>query len=308
MKKNSLAIIIVSKDREQKLSECLDSILKSNLLPDEIVIVNKGAKPLLLKQLKQSKVRISIVTESNSNLSKGRNSGVQVATADIICFTDDDCLVSKDWSANIVSSFREHPKCSGVFGQVFAHELTKQLDSFCPCTFLKQSPEMISLPCPHMKKIGYGNNMAFRASIFQELGFFKPWLSIGSVGKSAEDAEFALRILIHNKKIFFNPKVIVFHNRWLSKLQLKKQSLSYSCGETACYGYFAFQNYKFANQVLQDAFLDSAYQFKLIAKNILKLKINNFLFIDLYYFIANLFFRLKGLLIGLYYSFIDPIR
>lgn len=307
-KKLSLATVIVSKDRQEKLLQCLKSIEKNTLLPNEIIIVNKGSKFPSFGKFKKLKNRIKVISESDKNLSKGRNTGVLKTNSEIICFTDDDCLVSPDWFEKIENSFRENTNCFGVFGQVFPYETEKHPNAFCPCIFIKKKSEVISQPCPHMTEIGYGNNMAFRADVFHELGLFKLWLSIGSIGKSAEDAEFALRLLICNKKLFFNSEMIVFHNRWLSQQQLKQQSLNYVCGETVCYGYFAFQGYKFANLIIYDAFFDSFCQFKLIVKNILKLRINKSLFIDIYYFIAQLYFRLKGLGIGLWYSFIDPIH
>ena len=158
-----------------------------------------------------------------------------------------------------------------------------------------------------MLGIGYGNNMSYRAEAFTKLGLFKEWLSIGSLGKSAEDAEFALRALIKEQKLFFNPQVMIYHNRWLSKAEMKKQNLNYMGGETACYGYFAFLGYKFASQVVIAAFSSSFHQFKLIVKSILKIEFNKSFFVDLYDFFNQFFARLRGLLIGFVYSFFDRI-
>lgn len=102
----------------------------------------------------------------------------------------------------------------------------------------------------HDKYIGFGNNMAVRKSVFDNLGGFRQWLGAGSVGKSAEDAEFAQRILIAGKTILYQPDIRIYHNKWLTSAAMKYQNLSYDCGEMACYGYFWAMGRSFAAPII----------------------------------------------------------
>ena len=288
--KFTISVIVVSKNREKKLLSCIESIIRNTREPDEIIVVNQGRK-INFSVNKRQKIRI--INQQASNLSIGRNIGILESKSDILCFTDDDCLVKEDWIEKIIDSFNSYPECVGVFGQVFPYESQLNKDDSCPCTFTKAKKTLIDEPCPHMESIGYGNNMSFKKKIFNKEGSFKTWLSVGSIGKSAEDAELSLRLLINKNKLLFNPKVVVFHNRWLNYEQERKQNLSYFCGEAACYGYFAFQGHDFALSVVRESLKKS---FNKIGKRA-----------DLFYQISAVYYKLFGLGIGLLFAIFDLI-
>jgi hypothetical protein len=93
--------------------------------------------------------------------------------------------------------------------------------------------------------------------------------------------------------------MVVYHNKKLNKIALKKQSLSYICGEMACYGYYSLSGYTFARRVTKNNFIDSFYDLTRMAGDIVKRKI---IYIDEWkYYGMKFIIRIKGLTIGLYY-------
>jgi GT2 family glycosyltransferase len=114
--------------------------------------------------------------------------------------------------------------------------------------------------------------MAFRRDSFLKYGLFKEWLGVNSPGLSAEDAEFALRLLVNKQKILSAKDVVVYHNKWLSHKELSKQMKLYICGELSCYGYFAIKGYKFAKKVCLDDFNNVFSRLKKSIKRIYLLK------------------------------------
>lgn len=163
-------------------------------------------------------------------------------------------------------------------------------------------------PCLHYQRIGFGNNMAIRASVLREIGRFKEWLGPGSIGGNAEDAEIALRMLVKGYKILYNPNMLVYHNKWLNNKEMKKQNLSYICGEMACYGYFHFHGRRFASPVIRSNLRDSYHGFRQIIKRIVSLRWSFALLTDTYGEFLKVVYRVRGLLVARYFSLVDPIR
>lgn len=303
----NISVIISTKDREKKLVSCLESILKNTTFPLEIVILDQSTTEETEKKIKNLRLPslIKYYRMQVRNLSLGRNFGINHANGDVLVFADDDCLVDKHWLERISESFKRNKEIVGLFGKVMSYKPSQNREKYCPCTFLKKKKMLITKPCVHSENIGFGNNMAFRRKIFKRVGGFKEWLGIGSIGKSAEDAEFALRVLLNGYRLLYNPKVKVYHNRWLTEEQMRGQSLSYSCGEVACYGYFTFQGHEFAKKVVKKSFKDSLTKMKNYLKSLLKPQRPSFN--EGLYILKELIFRLRGAVVAFWFSKREPI-
>lgn len=303
------SIIIATKNRPQNIASCLQSLLTSAMTPREILILDQSEGD-------QTKQAISAISHTaiqyfkldSSGKSNALNYGIMRARGNILIFTDDDCIASTNWIATIQQSFKRFPEISAVFGKTLPYQPSQHKNQICPCTFINNKQAIISKPCAHYKHIGFGNNMAIRKSAFDSIGNFKQWLGPGSIGSNAEDAEMALRLLIKGHKILYNPKAVVYHNKWLTPTQMNAQTLSYICGETTCYGYFHFQGHAFASAVVWDNIKDSYYKIKNILKTVLLLRWNKTLIHAISDTGIEILYRGRGLLIGFVYTLIDPIR
>jgi glycosyltransferase involved in cell wall biosynthesis len=304
----TITICICTKNRPSQLKRCIRSILKSTILPDEIIIINEGETIDENFILGRFVSKIKIINYPASNLSKGRNHAISIATSDIVCFTDDDCIIDSQWIQKCLETFKYYHSCMGVFGAIKPYQPNKHNHEICSCTFKLCKQKVISKPCYHAAKIGFGNNMAFRKEIFNKIGNFKTWLGVGSIGDSAEDAEFALRILIKKNIIIHNPDMVVFHNKWLSDKQIRSQHLLYFCGEIACYGYFFFLGQKFARPIIMNNLKSNYLEICRLLKKTILLRWDRGLASDIKWVSANTLYGIKGLTIALYYSFVDPIR
>lgn len=294
----TISVIIVTKNRQTHLDRCLKSISINSIQPNEIIIINEGTA-ISASDLPQSQKNITkIINLSASNLSHGRNIGITHAISDIICFTDDDCIVSKNWLEMTVQALTDHT-CIGVFGQVKPYHLSQNRNRYSTCLVNRTQPSIVTTPCYHAKYIGLGNNMAFQKRAFCQYGLFKQWLGIGSVGKSAEDAEFSLRLLLKKERLLYDPQVIVHHDKWLTENQFLSQNLLYTCGEMACYGYYSFSGYKFAQNIVHNNWVDFYYDIKRMVEDTIKRKIINTA--DWKYSALQLHARIWGLSVGLFY-------
>jgi succinoglycan biosynthesis protein ExoA len=84
-----------------------------------VVPIAPGRDPLVLRSLEQQdepECSYEVVVERGRNVSRNRNTGIGRTRAPILAFTDDDCVVERDWLARARRFFDEHPDCDAVGG------------------------------------------------------------------------------------------------------------------------------------------------------------------------------------------------
>ena len=106
----------------------------------------------------------------------------------------------------------------------------------------------------------------------------------------------ALRTLIAGKSLYYNPQVLIYHNRWLNSRVYQKQELSYICGEIACYGYFALLGHTLGKTVVKENITDTISDVKRIARAFYHLHFNAFSLSFL--LLCKTVVRLKGFMLA----------
>lgn len=303
-----ITVIIATRNRHSQLNQCLVSLGASTYRNFNVIIACRGTCRNLSRRQYPSLPLFTIVPVLRGGKSAALNEGIRHAKGDIIAFTDDDCIVNKNWLRSLHKTFKENRQVGGVFGKTTPYQPNKNKGKTCPCTFKKTQKRLITKPCYHADHIGFGNNMAFRKKVLNQIGGFKNWLGPGSVGSNAEDAEFALRALIKGYKLLYDPSVIVYHNKWLTNQHMKRQELSYACGELACYGYFLFQGHQFARPLIANNIQNSFFKIKNSIKKILFLQWSTLLMTETYDAYVEIFWRGRGLTIGFISSLVNPIQ
>lgn len=92
--KNSVAILIPTKNRRELLEKALQSVFEQSVSPEEIIIVNDGSTDdtgSFLSDLQKKKDNISVITrEKSGGVNTARNQGIKLAKSEWIVFLDDD--------------------------------------------------------------------------------------------------------------------------------------------------------------------------------------------------------------------------
>lgn len=242
-----LSLIICTAGHRKSLTDCLRSLKfeKNNNL-QVIVVVQRNQKDFMqevnIQEFVKKNSKFTFIFTNTKGLSKARNIGINNATSKYLFFTDDDCILGKSTIKNIVTWINKQASKHTIicFGKTLAYEPQKHPSPFeCPCCFEKGLVHKSHYM--HWIDSGFGNNMLISKNIFSKIGMFKEWLGVGSIGISAEDAEFIIRSKINKYQISYNAKMLIFHNRWLSKDQINEQEQNYNIGGIVAYGYHYFQ-------------------------------------------------------------------
>lgn len=210
MKKIKVSIIIPTLNRGFNIEKTILAIEKSEYPREnfEIIIVDDSSS------VKNSNIIKSIIknypnikyfkNKINLGPSATRNIGIKKARGNIIFFTDDDCIVSKNWIKDYVKFLEENKNVAGVGGcctpssknLIGRYEEIK--DKILKIRVKKQEIGGEEIP------MGFTGNVAYRKKILDEFGGFNENLRRG------EDVELKKRIA---KKYFVAAlPILVIHN------------------------------------------------------------------------------------------------
>ena len=138
------SLIICTYQRPKPLLQLLQSVQEQTLYPDEILIIDGStneATQFILEQNHFQNVHYFLVPKEHRGLTKQRNFGIEKVSADsgIVCFLDDDTVLSADYFEQLLSTYQKYSDALGVGGYI--HNETKwefigtiykpQIDEFC---------------------------------------------------------------------------------------------------------------------------------------------------------------------------------
>lgn len=207
-----VSVVVSTRNRPDHAAECIATILANDGPEFELVVVDQsddsGTEAALARYVNDPRLRY--VRTEGRGLSVGRNLGIELASGEIVAFTDDDCRVAKNWIQRLAAVFAADPETSGVFGRVRIPEGTFQSGGhaahFEPVHGFIQG----SFPSPGTE-IGIGANMAFRREVLQQVGPFDPLLGAGAPFQSGEDDDIFFRVLRAGLKVACAPEPEVLH-------------------------------------------------------------------------------------------------
>ncbi|MCD9856097.1 glycosyltransferase [Epilithonimonas sp. JDS] len=105
-----ISLIIPCYNAERSLEKCLNSVVHQSYTNLEIILVDDGSTDgtsTIYKDFESRDVRIKIIKQENSGVSKARNKGVKTATGEYICFVDSDDWVESDYCSELYHSLIE---------------------------------------------------------------------------------------------------------------------------------------------------------------------------------------------------------
>jgi len=113
-----VSIIIPSYNEEKVIERTINSILKTNYINKEIIVVDNGSNDQSLKILEQYKDKIKIKSEIKKGKSNAINKGILSSRGEILIIMDADTTVETDSIFNIVQPFEKNPLLGAVTGNI----------------------------------------------------------------------------------------------------------------------------------------------------------------------------------------------
>jgi glycosyltransferase involved in cell wall biosynthesis len=183
--------------------------------PAQQVILVVDHNPDLYKRLIDTVRDAAIVENAGAQgLSGARNTGVDLATSEIVAFLDDDAEATPDWLAHLVA-FYDDPDVLAVGGRVEPvweagrpGHFAEELDWIVGCSH-RGLPRVAS----EVRNV-IGANMSFRREVLLHVGGFN--VALGRQGAKplgCEETEICIRSTIGNpgSRVVYEPAALVRH-------------------------------------------------------------------------------------------------
>jgi GT2 family glycosyltransferase len=219
-----LSVLICTYNRPGLLTRALEALTRhSEEKPDQIVVVNGGDDRT--DRLVQHFIRtnndgpeIRLVRTVNRNAASSRNVGLLHCRGDIIATTDDDALVFPNWVTLMKQAHEEHPEAGAVGGPVLGTPTS---------SLVAKAADLITFPDwqhPQYVRTLPTVNISYKREVVQSIGEMDETLFCG------EDVDYNWRVQQLGYKIFFDPRIKVYHEHRQSLRGFINQHYSYGRG------------------------------------------------------------------------------
>jgi glycosyltransferase involved in cell wall biosynthesis len=229
------AVVVATYNRGSKITPLLESILRSEVLNFEVVIVdqstNDDTRRAVESYLGDSRVRYF---HSNvASTSRSRNRGFALTTAPIVAITDDDCIVPSDWLSRLARPFELHPEVGVVYCNV--DPLPAPGPGHTP--HIRFAANRVIRGFKDIRagqRLWMGAGMAVRRLMLDDVQGFDENLGPGEMFPACEDNDIAWRGLVSGWWIYETADVAVIHDghRTLEQLRAHATRDFYGIGGT----------------------------------------------------------------------------
>ncbi len=199
-----VSVLISTKDRRDLLRQALESLRQLDYPRDkmELVVVEETSQPE-----DPGVDRYVVLPREDRGFAWSRNAALRAASHPLVAFTDDDCIVDRQWLRELAAPF-EDPEIGAVAGAVLAQ----------PFGLLGKTEIVLGFPGGGLRRIACAQeqirpvrglstvNAAARREILQTLGGFSE--ATGIYG--GEDSDLFGRLTERHRAVF-NPRALVHH-------------------------------------------------------------------------------------------------
>jgi hypothetical protein len=165
----------------------------------EVIVVDDGSEDETAAIARRSPTRV-IEAGAHVGLPSGRNIGVRAARAEIIAFTDGDCIPDPDWLATGLSQFEV------LDADILAGAITVPVDPQPTIASLVDVATFFDQEEFAARGFGAGANLWIRRSVFDNYGQFDERL-----GMYGDEEEFCQRATSGGARLIYAPEVHVAH-------------------------------------------------------------------------------------------------
>ncbi len=217
----SVSVIVPVYNGARTIRACLESLLGQRY-PCEIIVVENGSTDDTSQQVERYAVRLARCEQRGP--AAARNAGIACSQAEVIAFTDADCIADPGWVEELVKPYAE-AEVGGVGGEIRAYtdgersEVERFSEEHAPLVNYFSGPGEF---LPHL----YTANASYRRDLLNQVGGFNPGMLTG------EDVDLSWRVQLKTgAKVVYAPQAVVYHHHRASRANLARQYRQYGFGE-----------------------------------------------------------------------------
>ena len=220
----TVSVIVPVYNGAATIATCLESLLEQTYPSHatDVIVVENGSTDDTTGIVQRYPVRLLHCARRGP--AAARNLGISESKADVVAFTDADCIAEPDWLQELVQPYAD-PKVGGVGGAIRAYEHAART---LVETFSEEHAPLVNYESgeaeflPHL----YTANASYRRHLVDEVGGFNPALVTG------EDVDLSWRLQLQTgAQVRYAPRAIVYHHHRSTRAGLARQYCQYGFGE-----------------------------------------------------------------------------
>ncbi len=215
------SVVIPTYNRKGWLRRCLEAVTQQDYPDYEIIVVDDGSIDGTEEMVRREFPQVCCLRqEPNRGPAAARNRGIEVATGEIVAFTDDDCLVPRDWLYRLWDGFRRYPHVAGVGGfqdppeELLGTNIIARAERLRRLRRWGAQARIEVLGGAEVPGLGT-NNVAYRRSVLLELGGFDEGFPVAA----GEDADLKLRVAQAGYELLYLPLAVTHHRAYTWEAQ-----------------------------------------------------------------------------------------
>jgi len=177
----SFSVVIAARNEERSIEKCLQSVFSQDLPIEryEVIVINdrsEDSTPEILGNLQNQFKNLKIITiaETPAGISPKKyavTKGIELASNEIIVFTDADCTVKPQWLSTINNNFKADTAfVQGITSYRYVNGMNKIFFGLQAVDFLSHGVIAAAAIGANLPINSNANNLAFRKSAFKEIG------------------------------------------------------------------------------------------------------------------------------------------
>jgi len=227
----NVTVILCTHNRCESLAQALESLAASTLpnsIAWEVLVVDNNStdktREVTERYCDSHPNHFRYLYEPRLGKSNALNSGIASANGNILAFTDDDVVVEPTWLLNLTAPLQADAWV-GCGGRTLPER------GFSPPRWIPRRGLYALAPLAvfdrgttprELRESPFGNNMAYKKSLFEKYGGFR--LDLGpragsSEAQKSEDSEFGNRILAAGERLLYEPSAVLYHAVPQSRVQ-----------------------------------------------------------------------------------------
>lgn len=215
-----ISIVVCSYNGARTIRDTLEAIQKLDYPDFEVIVVNDGSTDSTKAIAEDYNVRL--ISTENRGLSSARNTGMEMATGEIVAYLDDDAYPDTHWLKYLAHTFMTTDYV-GLGGPNLSPSGDGEMAA---CVDNSPGNPMCILLSDSEAEHVAGCNMAIRKSYLQAIDGFDTWFRV-----AGDDVDVCWRLQECGWKLGYSPAALVWHHRRNSLSTYWKQQVGYGKSE-----------------------------------------------------------------------------
>jgi glycosyltransferase involved in cell wall biosynthesis len=216
-----MTVVVPTRGRPHRLGASLAALRRQTIAPTlEIIVVDDGSpSPEAVEEVVRRVGGVRLVRREAGGVGAARNTGTREASAQFVCFTDDDCEAAPDWAEKVRAAFWEG--ADAVAGLTL---------NGCPDNRFDEASQLgtnllvEAMTTGTRTRYGAGSNLSSRTDVLLEIPFDERYRG------SHEERDWCDRVCEAGYGLVWHPEAVVVHRQQLTWRTFLRKHVHYGRG------------------------------------------------------------------------------